>query len=174
MRESDLSGQLQRIVTRDGTDLVELLRPPLSTGQRNLAIAGSRRQAASHLTRKGDTMDTIVWQRIEAAIVFVAAIALFAYLDHSLAWWLAVILFFLPDVSFAGYALGPKAGAVVYNVVHVYALGMVLLAVGFAIGSGPVAALGALWMGHAGFDRMLGFGLKSPEGFKITHLGHIG
>ncbi len=119
-------------------------------------------------------MDTIVWQRIEAAIVFVTAIALFAYLDHSLVWWLAVILFFLPDVSFAGYALGPKVGAVVYNVVDVYALGMVFLAVGFAIGSGAVAALGALWMGHVGFDRMLGFGLKSPEGFKITHLGHIG
>lgn len=119
-------------------------------------------------------MDTIVWQRIEGAIVFVTALSLYAYLDHDLTWWLAVILFFLPDVSFAGYALGPKAGAIVYNVVHVYALGMVLLAVGFAFGSGTVAAVGALWMGHAGFDRMLGFGLKSPEGFKITHLGHIG
>jgi hypothetical protein len=119
-------------------------------------------------------MDTIVWQRIEAAMVFVTAIALFAILDHSLAWWLAVILFFLPDVSFAGYALGSKVGAVVYNVVHVYALGMVLLAVGLAIGSSTAAALGALWMGHAGFDRMLGFGLKSSQGFKITHLGRIG
>lgn len=119
-------------------------------------------------------MDTIVWQRIEAAIVFVTAIALLAYLDHSLTWWLAAIIFLLPDVGLAGYALGPKAGAVVYNVLHVYAIGMVLLAVGFAIDAGTVAALGALWMGHAGFDRMLGFGLKSPEGFKITHLGNIG
>lgn len=119
-------------------------------------------------------MDTIVWQRIEAAIVLVTAIVLFAHLDHGLAWWVAVIVFFLPDAGFAGYALGPKAGAVVYNVLHVYALGMVLLAVGFAIGSGSVAALGALWMAHAGFDRMLGFGLKSPEGFKVTHLGRIG
>ena len=119
-------------------------------------------------------MNTIVWQRIEAAIVLGAAIVLFAYLDHSLPWWLAVILFFVPDVSFAGYALGPRVGAVVYNLVHVYALGMVLLAVGFAMGSETVAALGALWMGHAGLDRMLGFGLKSPEGFKLTHLGPIG
>lgn len=119
-------------------------------------------------------MDTITWQRIEAAIVFGSAITLFAYLDHGLAWWLAVIVFFLPDVSFAGYALGSKAGAVVYNVLHVYALGMVLITVGLASGSGTVAALGTLWMGHAGFDRMLGFGLKSPEGFRITHLGRIG
>lgn len=119
-------------------------------------------------------MSTIVWQRIEAAIVFVAAIALTAYQDHGLAWWLAVILFLLPDVGFAGYALGPKAGAVVYNVLHVYALGMVVLVVGFAVSSGTVAALGALWIGHAGLDRMLGFGLKSPEGFKITHLGRVG
>lgn len=119
-------------------------------------------------------MDTNLWQRIEAALVLVAALVLFAHLDHGLAWWLAVILFFLPDVSIAGYALGPKVGAVLYNIVHVYAFGMILLAVGLALGAGSVAALGALWIGHAGLDRMLGFGLKSPEGFRITHLGKIG
>lgn len=36
------------------------------------------------------------------------------------------------------------------------------------------ALLGALWLAHSGFDRMLGYGLKSPEGFSITHLGRIG
>lgn len=65
-------------------------------------------------------MDTILWQRIEAAIIFITAILLFANLDHSLGWWLAVILFFLPDVSLAGGAPGPKTGAVLSNVVHVY------------------------------------------------------
>jgi hypothetical protein len=34
--------------------------------------------------------------------------------------------------------------------------------------------VGALWFAHAGFDRLLGYGLKSPEGFSFTHLGQIG
>lgn len=37
-----------------------------------------------------------------------------------------------------------------------------------------MSALGELWVAHAGFDRMLGYGLKSPEGFTVTHLGTIG
>ena len=37
-----------------------------------------------------------------------------------------------------------------------------------------IAALGALWLAHAGFDRLFGYGLKSTRGFGITHLGTIG
>ncbi|WP_425033627.1 DUF4260 family protein [Pelagibacterium sp.] len=36
------------------------------------------------------------------------------------------------------------------------------------------ATLGALWLAHCGLDRMLGYGLQSPEGFSITHLRRIG
>lgn len=54
-------------------------------------------------------MDTNLWQSVEAALV------LFAHLDHGFAGWLAVILFFLPDVSTAGYALRPKLGPVLYT-----------------------------------------------------------
>ena len=118
--------------------------------------------------------DLIVWQRIEAALVFVASLALFWQADSGLAWWLAAIVFFAPDLSFAGYAAGSRVGAAVYNTVHVYAFGLVVLAIGAAASMPLLAGLGALWLAHSGFDRMLGYGLKSTEGFGVTHLGRIG
>ncbi|NMM27217.1 MAG: DUF4260 domain-containing protein, partial [Glaciimonas sp.] len=36
------------------------------------------------------------------------------------------------------------------------------------------SALALIWFVHIGVDRMLGYGLKYPEGFKVTHLGTIG
>lgn len=32
----------------------------------------------------------------------------------------------------------------------------------------------AIWLGHIGFDRLLGYGLKHAHGFRFTHLGLIG
>jgi hypothetical protein len=119
-------------------------------------------------------MDTITWQRFEGAGVCLSALALFAFLGDGIAWWLATILFFAPDISFAGYLAGPKVGAFAYNLVHLYGFGAVFLALGVGLGAPVLAALGALWVAHAGFDRMLGYGLKSPEGFTVTHLGTIG
>ena len=119
-------------------------------------------------------MGTIGWQRLEGGGVFVSALVLFALMGGGITWWLAVLLFFAPDLSFAGYRAGPRFGALAYNLVHVYAFGAVLLAAGVGVGAPVVTALGALWIAHAGFDRMLGYGLKSPEGFSVTHLGTIG
>jgi hypothetical protein len=31
--------------------------------------------------------------------------------------------------------------------------------------------LAAIWFGHIGLDRMLGYGLKYPQRFGATHLG---
>jgi hypothetical protein len=42
-------------------------------------------------------------------------------------------------------------------------------------GGAPIAtALGLIWIGHIGFDRALGYGLKYPTAFGDTHLGRIG
>jgi hypothetical protein len=49
-----------------------------------------------------------------------------------------------------------------------------LLAIGLLMPVPLLGVLGALWLAHSGFDRMLGYGLKSPEGFSFTHLGRIG
>jgi uncharacterized membrane protein len=101
-------------------------------------------------------------------------LVLFVLMGEGIAWWLAVVLFFVPDISFVSYLAGSRIGALAYNLVHVYAFGAVLLTVGVGLHVPILTALGALWFAHAGFDRMLGYGLKSPEGFKVTHLGIIG
>ena len=43
-----------------------------------------------------------------------------------------------------------------------------------AVGDWPVVvAIGLVWLAHIGFDRVLGYGLKYPEGFKETHLQRV-
>ena len=116
----------------------------------------------------------VVWQRVEGLLVFLAGLVVFWQLDSGLAWWAAVLWFFAPDLSFLGYVLGPKLGGVIYNLVHIYAFGLIVLAIGMALTMPIVAGLGALWLAHCGFDRALGYGLKSRESFSETHLGPIG
>jgi hypothetical protein len=120
------------------------------------------------------TQTFVMWQRAEGALVFIAGIVLFWQIDSGLVWWSVVLLFFAPDLSFAAYGLGRGFGAVVYNLVHVYAFGLLLLAAGLVLSVPVMAGLGALWLAHSGFDRALGYGLKSGEGFSSTHLGRIG
>lgn len=114
------------------------------------------------------------WQRVEGAIIFGVGIVMFLHLNVDIPWWLPLLLFFAPDISFAGYLMGPRVGAAVYNLVHVYAFGLVLLTFGVLTSWGLLGPLGALWLAHSGFDRMLGYGLKSPDAFTTTHLGPIG
>lgn len=89
-------------------------------------------------------------------------------------WWLALIVFFAPDLSFAAYLAGPKVGAAVYNAVHLYGFALIVMALGALTEQPWITALGFLWLAHAGFDRMLGYGLKLTSGFQDTHLGRIG
>lgn len=116
----------------------------------------------------------VLWQKVEGAVIFVAGISLYLLGSPDLPWWIAVLVFFAPDLSFASYLLGPRIGAFVYNLVHVYAFGAVLIVAGAVLSMPLLSALGALWLAHSGFDRMLGYGLKSTKGFTFTHLGRIG
>jgi hypothetical protein len=116
----------------------------------------------------------VAWQRIEGLGVFVTGLLLSWHWNSGVPWWGALLIFFAPDVSFIGYAFGPKAGAFLYNAVHVYALGAIFMAVGVLESFPLCASAGALWLAHSGFDRMFGYGLKLPEGFSYTHLGRIG
>ena len=116
----------------------------------------------------------VVWQRVEGLLVFLAGLVVFWQLDSGLAWWAAVLWFFAPDLSFLGYVLGTKLGEVIYNLVHIYAFGLIVLAIGMVLAMPIFSALGALWLAHCGFDRALGYGMKSRESFSETHLGPIG
>jgi hypothetical protein len=116
----------------------------------------------------------VLWQRIEGLVIFIAGLALVGHDNTALSASVALALFFAPDLSFLAYLLGPKPGAFAYNAVHIYAFGTALLTIGLIVPLPLLTQLGALWLAHSGFDRMLGYGLKSPEDFSITHLGRIG
>ncbi len=107
--------------------------------------------------------------RLEGLVALAAALAIYAYASFS---WAAFALFFLaPDLSMLAYLAGPRVGAIGYNIVHTYALPLMLALAGF-VGGVPMAAAGGLiWIAHIGFDRLLGYGLKYPTAFGDTHLG---
>ena len=110
--------------------------------------------------------------RIEGAALAIAAI--YAYYRVGASWWLFAALILVPDVSFAGYLVNTRIGAIAYNAMHV-TLGPLILAVpGFLLPSFDLIAMALIWAAHIGIDRALGYGLKYGAGFGFTHLGRIG
>jgi hypothetical protein len=110
--------------------------------------------------------------RLEGACVLGAALLAYARLGGSWTWF--AVLFLLPDLSLLGYLAGPRRGAAAYNVGHSY-LAPALLAAASVWLAAPVLLFGAaIWCGHIGFDRMLGYGLKYGSAFGDTHLGQVG
>lgn len=110
--------------------------------------------------------------RLEGLTLFAGMVLLYAVWEGS--WWLFAILFLAPDLSFAAYLLGPKAGAIAYNAAHSYMAPVALMTAGFAAGSPLVLSVAMIWLAHIGIDRALGYGLKYASGFGFTHLGRIG
>jgi len=110
--------------------------------------------------------------RLEGLTLFVGMTLLYAIWGGS---WLAfAILFLAPDLSFAAYLAGPKAGAIVYNAAHSYLAPMALMTSGFGLDSPLLLSIAMIWLAHIGIDRALGYGLKYLAGFTFTHLGRIG
>ena len=110
--------------------------------------------------------------RIEGAALALAA--LFAYYRVGASWWLFAALILLPDVSFAGYLVNTRVGAIAYNMLHVTLGPLILGALGFLLPSFDLIAAALIWAVHIGIDRALGYGLKYGAGFGLTHLGRIG
>lgn len=110
--------------------------------------------------------------RLEGIALFIGMTLLYGIWDGS--WWVYVILFLVPDISFAAYLGGPKFGALVYNAAHSYLGPMALMTTGFASGEPLTLSIAMIWLAHIGIDRALGYGLKYEAGFAFTHLGRIG
>ena len=51
-------------------------------------------------------------------------------------WLLAIPLLLVPDASALGYLRGPRVGAMTYNLVHNWAIGLVVLGIGLWTGVG--------------------------------------
>lgn len=111
--------------------------------------------------------------RSEGAALLLLGVVL--YFAAGGPWWLFLVLILVPDVSLAGYLLGPRVGAAAYNAAHALIGPLALGGVGFYAATTPWLLWAALvWLAHIGADRALGFGLKYASGFADTHLGRIG
>ncbi len=118
------------------------------------------------------TPSVLGWLRAEGAAAFVSGLALYGWLDGP---WIAVVpLLLVPDISMVGYLRGPRLGAVTYNLVHNWVIGLGVLGVGLVADATPIAIAGAVLIAHIGMDRALGYGLKLSSSFQDTHLGRIG
>lgn len=115
---------------------------------------------------------TRVWLRLEGLAAFVAGLVVFGALGGP--WPLAIPLLLVPDVSMVGYLRGPRLGALAYNLVHNWALGLAVLGLGVWSGIDAATMAGAILVAHVGMDRTLGYGLKLSTSFQDTHLGRIG
>ena len=117
-------------------------------------------------------MVAVGWQRVEGAVVLAASTMAYGVTQGH--WGLFALLFLVPDLSMLGYLAGPRIGAVSYNIAHSL-VGPVILGAGGLMFAQPLMIhIALIWLAHIGFDRGLGYGLKSMQDFHITHMGRIG
>ena len=84
--------------------------------------------ATTHRDAAVAAPSTRTYLRAEGLAAFVAGLAIFGSAGGP--WLLAIPLLLVPDLSTIGYLRGPRLGALTYNVVHNWALGLVVLGVG--------------------------------------------
>ena len=103
------------------------------------------------------------------------AIAIGVVATQHASWWQLVIFAMAPDLSFfAGIGGGLARGQLhpravpIYNAVHRYWAPAVLVVITLVLQSPAWLAAGLAWIAHISFDRSLGFGLRTREGFQRT------
>lgn len=113
-------------------------------------------------------MDPKTILRLEGAGLFAVATA--AYFTIGGPVWLFVALALAPDISMLAYLAGPHVGSSLYNAFHTYLAPVALGVAGVWLGVTPFSWVALIWAAHIGVDRVVGYGLKHPTGFKHTHL----
>lgn len=96
--------------------------------------------------------------KLEDITLVILSFYLFLTLDY--AWWWFPLLFFVPDLSLAGYLLDTKMGAIIYNVIHHRALSILVYLAGSLMRFPGLQLAGIVMLGHSSFDRALGFELQ--------------
>jgi hypothetical protein len=110
--------------------------------------------------------------RLEEAAMF--GLCIYALSLFHVDWWWYFILVLGPDISMMGYLAGNKAGAAAYNLFHHKGLAIAVFVTGLLLPDHLLQIIGIVLFGHSSMDRFFGYGLKTGEGFKYTHLGIIG
>lgn len=106
----------------------------------------------------------------EAIVPFLLSVFLLNMLPLHFAWWAWILLFLAPDISMIGYIVNNKVGAFIYNLFHHQLIAISIWGIGLLLQQPYVELAGLVLLGHSSLDRFMGFGLKTVEGFKHTHL----
>jgi Domain of unknown function (DUF4260) len=114
-------------------------------------------------------------KRLIYALIGVAAtaLAISAVATQHASWWQLVVFAIAPDITLlVGSGRGLERGQLapravpVYNALHRFWAPAVLVVLAMALHEYGWAAGGLAWCAHIDFDRSLGFGLRTPEGFQ--------
>lgn len=116
-------------------------------------------------------MNPVRWiLRAEGLLYVVISVVLYQHLKFSwadFAWW-----FLLPDIALLVYVFcTDRAGMLAYNATHSSIGAAIVGVIGTIWGNPMYWQISLIWFAHVGFDRALGYGLKFPLGFRVTHLG---
>ena len=126
---------------------------------------------AQGATSARDNLVVRFWLHAEGLAAFVAGTVLYFRSGGDGLLFLPLLL--VPDVGMLGYLRDSRVGAFTYDLVHNWAIGLAVLGAGLALASNPLVLAGALLIAHVGIDRAIGYGLKYPDGFKVTHLQRV-
>ena len=108
--------------------------------------------------------------RLEGLGYLMLACAVYQYLNLS--WAQFALYFFVPDLAILVYMFAnARVGMYAYNLTH-SSIGAALAGfLGIFMHEALFFQISLIWFAHVGFDRALGYGLKYPLGFRVTHLG---
>jgi hypothetical protein len=141
------------------------MRTSVDEDLRESRVAQDRASGSYFLARP------VAMLRVEGAAMLAGSV--FLYWTNGGSWWLFALLLLAPDVSMVGYLAGPRVGAALYNAFHSYPLPATLGIFALLAGSPLVVSVALVWFAHIGMDRLMGYGLKYPTGFKDTHLQRV-
>ena len=97
------------------------------------------------------------FEKLEALVLLTVALLLYGRIGGG--WGRFALLFLAPDLSFLAWIAGPRAGAVVYDLVHNLGGPLALALAGLAV-MPPLLPLALIWTAHIAADRLLGYGLR--------------
>jgi hypothetical protein len=109
-----------------------------------------------------------------ATLGFAAAgIGIYVVVARQAGWWPLVVFAIAPDLTFLlSFGPGLQRGQLhpravpFYNAVHRFWAPAFLVVVAYVLHLDAWVAAGLAWVAHIGFDRSLGFGLRTREGFQ--------
>jgi len=108
---------------------------------------------------------------LEGAAVLTAALIFYGQSGYS--WWLFALLLLAPDLSALGYLHSQAIGSLCYNMIHTTVLPIALALLSLLLELNLGLPLALIWLAHIGMDRLAGYGLKYPDGFKVTHFNKL-